>query len=73
VQLGGQRGAGLVRLQQVVLGRAVVHQRRTARHDVGVALGDVVGVLALQPVEQRAVAVQVVEVLQQRIAVAWAR
>jgi hypothetical protein len=47
----------------------VLHDRRAARQNVGVGLHQRVGVLALQPVVQRRVAVQVVEVLEQAEAV----
>ena len=43
--------------------------RSAGRADVGVALQDVVRVLALQPIEQRRIAIEVIEVLQQAEAV----
>jgi hypothetical protein len=70
VQLGERRGlAPVVGLAQVVDRRAMLVDRRPPGQDVGVALQDVVRVLALEPVEQRGVAVHVVEVLEQAEAV----
>jgi len=43
--------------------------RRPRRHDVGVALRDVVRVLAVEPVEERRVSIEVIEILEQRVAV----
>ena len=70
VELGdGARRRAVVGPAQVVLGCAVLDGRGPPGQDVGVALQDGVGVLALQAVHQRRVAVEVVEVLEQAEAV----
>ena len=59
---------GVVRCAQVVLGCAVMLAGRASRNNVRVALQDIVCILALEPIKQRRVAVEMVEVVQQAIA-----
>jgi len=47
----------------------MVRRCRSRRDDVGVALRDVVRVLAVEPVEERRVSIEVIEILEQRVAV----
>ena len=59
VNLGERvRGALVVRAAQVIERIAVLHRRGPSGDDVRIGLGDVVGVLALEPVVEGAVAVQ---------------
>ena len=63
----GQRvnGVGLEVRPDLVVGVAVLGHRRAARRDLGQVLGDLVGAAPVQQVVEVAVAVQVVEVLEQ--------
>ncbi len=66
VHLGqGRRLPAIVGAPEVVDGMAVLPDGRPTRHDVGVALHQCVGVLALHPIQERGVAIEVVEVFQQ--------
>lgn len=74
--LGGHDGRGVqfadrvslgavIMLAQIVLGRPMLIHGGPARNDVGMGLQDVVRILAFQAIEQRRIAVEMVEVLQQ--------
>lgn len=66
MDLGDQcRALALVAVAQIVLGRAMVLGGRAAGNDVGVALQNVVGILAFETVEHRRVAIEMIEVFQQ--------
>lgn len=60
----GRSRVAVVMLAKVVFGVSVLVDGRPPHGDVSVALSDVVGVLAFQPVQQRRIAVEVIEVLQ---------
>jgi len=66
VELGQRRRTGAIeRPPHIVLGRAMLDDGRPARQHIRVALQNIVGVLAFEPVEQRGEAMHVVEILQQ--------
>ena len=66
IQLGQRRRLGsVVVFAQVIVGVAVLDGGGTAGGDIGVALNDVPDVQALQPVRQRGIPVEVVEIFQQ--------
>src|SRR5690606_11335896 len=70
VDLGDQRRLGLVVvLPQVVLRRAVMLGGRATGDQIGIALQDVVCILAFKPVQHRGISIQMIEVLQQTEAI----
>ncbi len=70
VDLGNERGGVLlVVVADVVFRMTMVLRCFPPGHDIGIALQDVVGILALEAIEHRRVAVQVIEVFQQAEAI----